>query len=67
VATLIRAWQLWGPEAPELRVLGGGELRGELEAMAAGLPVRFLGQVDAAEAQRQIAAGPFAGVAFGVL
>jgi glycosyltransferase involved in cell wall biosynthesis len=55
VATLIRAWQLWGPEAPELRVLGGGELRGELEAMAAGLPVRFLGQVDAAEAQRQIA------------
>jgi glycosyltransferase involved in cell wall biosynthesis len=55
VATLIRAWQLWGREAPELRVLGGGELRCELEAMAAGLPVRFLGQVDAAEAQRQIA------------
>ncbi len=55
VATLIRAWQLWGPEAPELRILGGGELRAELEAMAAGLPVRFLGQVDAAEAQRQIA------------
>lgn len=55
VATLIRAWQLWGPEAPELRILGGGELRGELEAMTAGLPVRFMGQVDAAEAQRQIA------------
>jgi glycosyltransferase involved in cell wall biosynthesis len=55
LAALVRAWQLWGPEAPELRVLGGGELRGELEAMAAGLPVRFLGQVDAAEAQRQIA------------
>ena len=55
VATLIRAWQLWGPEAPELRVLGGGELRRELEAMATGLPVRFLGQVDAVEAQRQIA------------
>ena len=55
VATLIRAWQLWGLEAPELRVLGDGELRGELESMAAGLPVRFLGQVDAAEAQRQIA------------
>jgi glycosyltransferase involved in cell wall biosynthesis len=55
VATLIRAWQLWGPGAPELRVLGDGELRGELEAMAAGLPVRFLGQVDVAEAQQQIA------------
>jgi glycosyltransferase involved in cell wall biosynthesis len=55
IATLIRAWQLWGPEAPELRILGGGELRAKLEAMAAGLPVRFLGQVDAAEAQRQIA------------
>ena len=55
VATLIRAWHLWGPEAPELRVLGGGELRGELESMAAGLAVRFLGQVDGAEAQRQIA------------
>jgi glycosyltransferase involved in cell wall biosynthesis len=55
VATLIRAWQLWGPEAPELRILGGGELRAELEAMATGLPVRFLGQVSANEAQRQIA------------
>lgn len=55
VATLIRAWQGWGPEAPELRVLGGGEVRCQLEALAAGLPVRFLGQVDAVEAQRQIA------------
>ena len=55
VSTLIRAWQLWGLEAPELRVLGDGELRGELEAMAAGLPVRFLGQLGAAEAQKQIA------------
>ena len=55
IATLIRAWQLWGTDAPELRILGGGELRAELEAMAAGLAVRFLGQVDGAEAQRQIA------------
>ena len=55
VATLVRAWQLWGKDAPELRILGGGELRAELEAMATGLPVRFLGQVDAAAAQRQIA------------
>lgn len=55
VATLVRAWQLWGQDAPELRVLGGGELHGELERMAAGLPVRFLGQLSAAEAQQQIA------------
>lgn len=55
VATLLRAWQQWGAKAPELRVLGGGELRGELERMAAGLQVRFLGQLSAAEAQQQIA------------
>ena len=55
VTTLMRAWQLWGQDAPELRVLGGGELRGELERMAAGLPVHFLGQLSAAEAQQQIA------------
>lgn len=55
VATLVRAWQLWGDDAPELRVLGGGELRAKLEGMAAGLPVRFLGQLSAAEAQQQIA------------
>ena len=55
VATLVRAWQLWGPEAPELRILGGGELREELENRAAGLPVRFLGQLGAAAAQQQIA------------
>ncbi|MBK8361829.1 MAG: glycosyltransferase family 4 protein [Comamonadaceae bacterium] len=36
-------------------MLGGGEVRCQLEALAASLPVRFLGQVDAVEAQRQIA------------
>ncbi len=55
VATLLRAWQLWGAEAPELRVLGDGDLRGELERMASGLPVRFLGQLGAEAAQQQIA------------
>lgn len=54
VATLLRAWQQWGNEAPELRVLGGGEMRAELEQMASGLPVRFLGQLSAVDAQRQI-------------
>lgn len=55
VITLLRAWQLWGAAAPELRLVGDGELRAELERMADGLPVRFLGQVSAEEAQAQIA------------
>lgn len=55
VVTLLRAWQLWGPEAPELRVLGDGELRTELENMAVGLPVRFMGQVTSGEAEKHIA------------
>jgi len=53
--TLLKAWRLWGSQAPELRVVGDGELRSELEALATGLPVRFLGQVSSAEAQSQIA------------
>lgn len=55
VATLLRAWQAWGTSAPELRLVGDGELRPKLERMAAGLPVRFLGQVSGTEAQAQIA------------
>lgn len=55
VATLLRAWQLWGPHAPELRVLGDGELRNKLETMAVGLPVRFLGQLTSKDAEQQIA------------
>ncbi len=55
VRTLMRAWQLWGTDAPELRVLGDGELRDELAQMASGLPVRFMGQMSAVEAQQQIA------------
>ncbi|MBF5056069.1 group 1 glycosyl transferase [Alcanivorax sp. 521-1] len=55
VRTLLRAWQAWGQSAPELRLVGDGPLYGELQAQATGLPVRFLGQVAAEEAQRQIA------------
>lgn len=55
VRTLIRAWQNWGIEAPELRLVGDGDLRRELETMAQGLPVRFLGQLSAKETQEQIA------------
>lgn len=55
VATLLRAWRAWGAAAPELRLVGDGELRPELERMAAGLSVRFLGQIGSPDAQAQIA------------
>ncbi len=55
LVSLLRAWQAWGAGAPELRLVGDGELRMELERMANGLSVRFLGQVSGAEAQDQIA------------
>lgn len=55
VIHLLRAWQSWGANAPELRLVGEGDLRPELERLAVNLPVRFLGQVDSEEARRQIA------------
>ena len=55
VSTLLKAWRLWGSQAPELRVVGDGELRSELEILATGLPVRFLGQLSSSEARSQIA------------
>ncbi|HRJ02709.1 MAG TPA: glycosyltransferase family 4 protein [Hyphomonas sp.] len=55
LVNLMRAWQAWGPAAPELRLVGDGELRPTLERMAAGLPVRFLGQLPADRAQAEIA------------
>jgi glycosyltransferase involved in cell wall biosynthesis len=55
VASLLRAWQAWGTGVPELRLVGDGELRPELERMAVGLPVHFLGQIGGDEAQAQIA------------
>lgn len=55
VASLVKAWALWGQQAPELRILGDGELRTELERQAQGLPIRFLGQVPSQQAQQEIA------------
>lgn len=55
VANLLRAWRAWGAGAPELRLVGDGELRTELERMATGLPVVFLGQLPAEQAQGEIA------------
>lgn len=55
VINLLRAWQAWGANAPELRLVGDGELRSELEHMATGLPVRFLGRLTPEDTQAQIA------------
>lgn len=55
VISLLNAWKAWGIAAPELRIVGDGALRSELEQMAVGLPIRFLGQLNSDEAERQIA------------
>jgi len=58
VEALVRAWLLWGAEAPELRIVGDGGLRGELERLAAThpqVPIRFLGQLSGEAAQSEIA------------
>ncbi|MAC34778.1 MAG: hypothetical protein CME38_14420 [Haliea sp.] len=55
VHTLIEAWRRWGENAPELRLVGNGPLREQLQKQAQGLRVRFMGQIPANEAQAQIA------------
>lgn len=55
VLNLLKAWRNWGVGAPELRIVGEGPMRAELELLADGLPVRFLGQLQASEAEEQIA------------
>jgi glycosyltransferase involved in cell wall biosynthesis len=58
VLALVRAWMMWGASAPELRIVGDGDLRGELVRLAATtpeVPIRFLGQFGGAAAQEEIA------------
>lgn len=58
VTALVQAWLMWGTSAPELRIVGDGDLRGELERLAATapeVPIRFLGQLSGAAAQDEIA------------
>lgn len=55
IVNLIRAWQTWGGTAPELRLIGDGELRPELERMAIGLPVKFLGRLNTEQTHAQMA------------
>ena len=58
VLALVRAWLMWGSSAPELRIVGEGDLREELERLAITapeVPIRFLGQLGGAAAQEEIA------------
>ena len=58
VSSLVRAWSAWAMasgSAPELRIVGEGVLRAELEALAVNLPVRFLGKLSSSAAQAEIA------------
>lgn len=56
VGDLIEAWRDWGPEAPDLRIIGDGPMRADLDCRAADMPnISFLGQVDPAIAEQEIA------------
>jgi glycosyltransferase involved in cell wall biosynthesis len=58
VESLVRAWLLWGASAPELRIVGDGELRQRLEKLAGSAPqvsIRFVGQMATSAAQVEIA------------
>lgn len=52
--TLLGAWALWGRDAPDLRIVGDGDLRLPLEEAARGLPVEFLGHLRPEEAELEI-------------
>ena len=55
VVNLLRAWQAWGPNAPELRLIGDGDQRQKLEEMAASLPVKFMGRLSPQKTQAEMA------------
>lgn len=53
--SLVKAWVAWGSDAPQLRIIGDGPLRKQLQGAASGSPIRFLGQLPADETVSQIA------------
>ncbi|MAE46385.1 MAG: hypothetical protein CMJ86_05770, partial [Planctomycetes bacterium] len=54
VTDLVEAWLSWGPTAPELRLLGDGPLREELESRASDVSnIRVLGQLSSDDAQNE--------------
>lgn len=54
VKTLLHAWRELGMFAPELLIVGDGPLRSEVESMASGSNVRFVGQISSEKTQRYI-------------
>jgi glycosyltransferase involved in cell wall biosynthesis len=56
VMPLVRAWSVWGEEAPELRIVGDGALRRQLESVAqqGTARIKFLGQLSPARAEAEI-------------
>jgi glycosyltransferase involved in cell wall biosynthesis len=58
VELLVKAWVMWGSSAPELHIVGDGDLRVKLEQLVGDnpqAPIRFLGQLTGAKAQEEIA------------
>ena len=56
VQDLVAAWRMWGADAPMLHIVGDGPLLETLRSESASLTnIRFLGQMTAQEAERQIA------------
>lgn len=56
VSELLDAWRLWGVDAPNLKIVGEGPLRAELEARSANMPnVHFTGQLKNADTIAEIA------------
>jgi len=58
VESLVRVWIEWGSTAPQLRIVGDGELKDKLMRLASAspsVPIYFLGQLTSVEAQQEIA------------
>lgn len=58
IESLVHAWVKWGESAPELRIVGDGELKGRLMQLASTVSaarIRFLGQLTSASAEAEIA------------
>jgi glycosyltransferase involved in cell wall biosynthesis len=57
VEDLVAAWMAWGPDAPELVLLGDGPQRGSLESKvrnAQAANIRFMGQLEPSSTQKLI-------------
>jgi len=56
--TLIEAWRKWsecGQIPPNLKIIGEGPLKLQLQALSHGLPIQFMGQLDQSGVQNEIA------------